>query len=140
VVSGCCWSLTLLGLRWIEKRDPASKGGAAGNAAIVGNILAWAGCLPLALPVAGVSVTDAIGVAYLGVFQVGLAYVLLTRSITYVPAVEASLLLLVEPALSPLWAWLLHGESPGLWPFAGGVLIIGAAAWKSLRASRSMAR
>jgi drug/metabolite transporter (DMT)-like permease len=138
VVSGCCWSLTLLGLRWLEKRDPASKGAAAGNAAVVGNILAFAGCLPLALPLAGVSTADVLGVAYLGVFQVGLSYVLLTRSITHVPAVEASLLLLVEPALSPLWAWLMHGEAPGPWPFAGGVLIIGAAAWKALREGRQI--
>jgi drug/metabolite transporter (DMT)-like permease len=132
VVSGCCWSLTLLGLRWLEKREPAAQGSAAGNAAVVGNILAFAGCLPLALPVTGVSAADVAGVCYLGVFQVGLAYVLLTRSITHLQAVEASLLLLVEPALSPLWAWLLHGETPGPWPLAGGVLIIGAAAWKAL--------
>jgi len=132
-VSGCCWSLTVLGLRWLEKRDPAAKGGAAGNAAIVGNIVAFAGCLPFALPVAGVGVPDVVGLAYLGVFQVGLAYVLLTRAITHVPAVETSLLLLAEPALSPVWAWWLHGETPGLWPLAGGALIVGAAAWKASR-------
>jgi drug/metabolite transporter (DMT)-like permease len=139
VVSGCCWSLTLLGMRWLEKRDPSAKGSAAGNAAIVGNIIAFAGCLPLALPVSGVGTGDAAGLAYLGVFQVGLSYVLLTRAITHVPAVDASLLLLVEPALSPLWAWLLHGETPGLWPFAGGVLIVGAAAWKAWREGRVLA-
>jgi len=138
VVSGCCWSLTLLGMRWLEKRDPSAKGAAAGNAAIVGNVLAFAGCLPLALPVAGLSVGNVAGIAYLGVFQVGLSYVLLTRAITHVPAVEASLLLLVEPALSPLWAWLLHGEIPGLWPLAGGALIIGAAGWKAWREGRTV--
>jgi len=138
VVSGCCWSLTLLGMRWLEKRDPSAKGAAAGNAAIVGNVLAFAGCLPLALPVAGLSVGNAAGIAYLGVFQVGLSYVLLTRAITHVPAVDASLLLLVEPALSPLWAWLLHGEIPGLWPLAGGALIIGAAGWKAWREGRTV--
>jgi drug/metabolite transporter (DMT)-like permease len=137
IVSGGCWSLTLLGLRWLEKRDPASGGAAAGNAAVVGNLLAFAGCLPLALPVSGVGAGDVAGVAYLGVVQVGLAYVLLTRSIPHVPAVDASLLLLAEPALSPCWAWLLHGETPGLWPLAGGILIIGAAAWKALRAGRA---
>ena len=137
VVSGFCWSLTLLGLRWLEKRDPLSKGSAAGNAAVVGNLIAFAGCLPLALPVSAASAGDVLGVLYLGVFQVGLSYVLLTRSITHVPAVDASLLLLAEPALSPLWAWLLHGEAPGAWPLAGGVLIIGAAAWKALRGSRA---
>jgi drug/metabolite transporter (DMT)-like permease len=133
VVSGGCWSLTLLGLRWLEKRDPSSKGAAAGHAAVVGNILAFAGCLPLALPASDIGAVDLLGVVYLGVFQVGLSYVLLTRSITDVPAVEASLLLLVEPALSPMWAWLFHSETPGLWPLAGGVLIIGAAAGKALR-------
>jgi len=134
VVSGCCWSLTLLGLRWLEKHHRKAEGGrAAGNAAMVGNILACAGCLPLALPLSGVRGMDVAGVAYLGVFQIGLAYVLLTRSITHLPAVDASLLLLVEPALSPLWSWWLHGETPGLWPFAGGVLIVGAAGWKALR-------
>jgi drug/metabolite transporter (DMT)-like permease len=136
VVSGCCWSFTLLGLRWLEKRDPSAKGAAAGNAAVVGNLLACAGCLPLALPLSGVSIADAAGLAYLGVIQVGLSYVLLTRAITHVPAVDASLLLLVEPALSPVWAWLLHGEAPGLWPFAGGALIVGAAAWKAGRERR----
>jgi drug/metabolite transporter (DMT)-like permease len=138
VVSGCCWSLTLLGMRWLEKRDPSAKGAAAGNAAIVGNVLAFAGCLPLALPVACLSVANVAGIAYLGVFQVGLSYVLLTRAITHVPAVDASLLLLVEPALSPLWAWLLHGEIPGLWPLAGGALIIGAAGWKAWREGRTV--
>jgi drug/metabolite transporter (DMT)-like permease len=138
VVSGCCWSVTLLGLRWLEKRDPSSKGAAAGHAAVVGNMLAFAGCLPLALPASGVGTADLLGVAYLGVFQVGLSFVLLTRSITDVPAVEASLLLLVEPALSPVWAWLLHGEAPGLWPLAGGLLIIGAAAGKALREGRQV--
>jgi drug/metabolite transporter (DMT)-like permease len=133
VVSGCCWSLTLLGLRWLEKREPASKGAAAATAALVGNLLAFGGCLPLGLPVSGVSAGDMLGVLYLGVFQVGLSYVLLARSITHVPAVEASLLLLVEPALSPLWALLLHAEAPGLWPLAGGALILGAAVWKALR-------
>ena len=140
VLSGCSWSLTLLGLRWLEKRDPAAMAGGAGNAAIVGNLVTCALCVPLALPVSDVGAGDILGVAYLGVFQVGLAYVLLTRSITHVPAVDASLLLLVEPAVSPLWAWWMHGETPGRWPLAGGVIIIGAAAWKALRGGRQPVR
>jgi drug/metabolite transporter (DMT)-like permease len=136
VVSGFCWCLTVMGLRWVEKRDPAAAGTAAGTAAITGNIIACLVCLPLALPVSGVSLRDAAGIGYLGVFQVGLAYVLLTRAIRHVPAVDAALLLLVEPALSPLWAWLVHRESPGFWPLVGGALIIGAATWKTWRDAR----
>ena len=136
VVSGFCWCLTVMGLRWVEKRDPSAAGTAAGTAAITGNIIACLVCLPLALPVSGLSIRDAAGIGYLGVFQVGLAYVLLTRAIRHVPAVDAALLLLVEPALSPLWAWIVHRESPGCWPLVGGALILSAATWKTWRDAR----
>ena len=51
---------------------------------------------------------------YLGMFQIGLAYVFFTRAIRQVSALEASLLLLIEPVLNPIWTWLMHGESPGV--------------------------
>lgn len=51
----------------------------------------------------------------------------------------AALLLLIEPVLNPVWAWLVQGERPGAWTFAGGAVILGATAWKSLR-SRTRAR
>jgi drug/metabolite transporter (DMT)-like permease len=69
---------------------------------------------------------DWAAVAYLGVFQIGAAYLLLGAGIRHVPALEASVLLLLEPALNPLWAWLVHGERPGAWSLAGGALILGA--------------
>jgi imidazolonepropionase-like amidohydrolase len=50
---------------------------------------------------------------YLGVFQIGLAYAFLTRALVQVSALEAALLLFVEPVLSPLWAFLVHAERPG---------------------------
>jgi drug/metabolite transporter (DMT)-like permease len=46
--------------------------------------------------------------------------------VRHVPALEASVLLLLEPALNPVWAWLVHGETPGPWSILGGVLILGA--------------
>jgi len=49
-----------------------------------------------ALPLATGRATDWLIVVYLGVFQLGLAYVFLSRAITRVPALEASLFLLVE--------------------------------------------
>ena len=62
----------------------------------------------------------------LGAIQIGLAYACLTRGLRQVPALEASLLLMVEPVLNPVWAWLVHGERPSHWALLGGALIIGA--------------
>ena len=120
--SGMAWSLTIAGLRWLGKsRDP---GASAAAATVCGNVIAAAASLPFALPVAGAQAGDWLAVVYLGCFQVGLAYVLVTRAIGHVPAMEASLLLLAEPALSPFWAWWMHGEAPGTLAVLGGVLII----------------
>jgi drug/metabolite transporter, DME family len=66
-------------------------------------------------------------IVWLGVFQVGLGYVCLTRSIRHVPAVEAATLLLIEPVLNPIWAWLVHGEQPSGRALTGGLIIMVAA-------------
>ena len=62
--------------------------------------------------------------------QIALAYILLTAAVRHVPAFEVSLLLLVEPALNPVWAWLVQGETPSAVVLAGGALILGATAVK----------
>jgi drug/metabolite transporter (DMT)-like permease len=45
-----------------------------------------------------------------------------------VSAFEASLLLLLEPVLNPIWTWLVHGEKPGVWSIAGAAVILLATA------------
>jgi drug/metabolite transporter, DME family len=136
--SGLCWSLTVMGLRNVARHDSGHTSAAAGSATIVGNAAACLVCAPLAFPMAMPAPNDMAVLLYLGVFQVALAYFLLSRSLSHVPAVDASLLLLAEPAFSPVWAWLVHGETPGLWPFLGGLLIVGSTTWKTLRDSRRL--
>ena len=130
VVSAVTWAVTIGGLRWLESRQ---TGGEPGRATVaLGNTMALLLCLPLALPVTGAVARDWAAVIYLGLFQVGLAYVLLTRGVRHVPAFEVSLLILVEPALNPLWAGFMHGEWPGVAAGVGGALILGASAWQML--------
>jgi drug/metabolite transporter (DMT)-like permease len=49
-----------------------------------------------------------------------------------VPALEASLLMLLEPVLNPVWTWLVHGERVGLATLAGGAIVLAATATKTL--------
>jgi len=119
--SGLCWALTILGLRWIG-RD--GSGGA--GAAVVGNLLGCALALPFALPLGDATPMDWALVVFLGVVQIGVSYVLVTRATRHVPALEATLLLLLEPVLNPLWSWLVHGEQPGPWSLLGGAILLGA--------------
>ena len=131
-VSSFTVALMMMGLRGLGARGD----GSAPAAVVFGNVLAFAVALPFALPVRGTA-ADAAIMAYLGVFQIGLAYPLLLRALRRVSALEASLLLFVEPVLSPVWAWLVHGETPGAWAIAGGTLILAATAAKTVVDTRS---
>ena len=113
------WALTILGLRWLG-RD--GSGGA--GATVVGNLLGCALALPFALPLGASTPTDWALVTFLGVVQIGVSYVLVTRATRHVPALEATLLLLLEPVLNPTWSWLVHGERPGPWSLVGGAIIL----------------
>ncbi len=136
--SAVAWAFTVTGYRWLARRGPTARGAVA-SAAAAGNLVVFLVCLPWALPFAAGRATDWAVVVYLGVVQLGLAYVFLARAITRVPALEASLFLLVEPVLSPVWAWLVHGESPGPLAVVGGVVILTATAVRSWSDTRVVA-
>jgi drug/metabolite transporter, DME family len=129
MLSGVSYALTVTGMRWLGREGTES--GSAVSMVAVGNVLAFVACLPGALPVTHSAPADWAVVGYLGVFQIALAYYLLTAGIRHVGALETSTLLMLEPALNPIWAWLVHNERPTAWAIAGGVLIIGATAAKT---------
>lgn len=120
--SGLSYALLICGLRWLG-RDGADHDRAIA-AVILGNMIAFVAALPLALPL-GIHSTAGWGVvSYLGAFQIAGAYLLVTKGLRQVRALDASLLLLVETALNPLWSWLLLREVPTTSALAGGALII----------------
>lgn len=120
--AGLFYGLLILGLRWLG--HDSTKPGASISAVCCGNLLAATIATPLAFPYSTVSATDWAAVLFLGIFQISVAYVCLTRGIARVPALEASLILIAEPVLSPFWAWLVHGETPTIWALIGGVVIL----------------
>lgn len=131
-VSGITWALTVMGLRWLGTDQ---RRGSSYAAMVWGNALVLFIALPFALPVSA-GAADWATIVYLGVVQIGVAYMLLASGIRQVTALEASLLLLVEPAFNPVWSWLVHGEVPGAWALAGAVIIFGATTLRTWYESR----
>ncbi len=127
LISGVFWAFTVCGLRGV-----AAAGGSTKATVTAGNIVAFFACLPMALPVTGWGLNETLGIGYLGIFQIGLAYVLVSSAIHHVSALEAALLLLLEPVLNPIWAWLVQGERPGALAVVGGTIILGATGAKAL--------
>ncbi len=97
-----------------------------------GNLLAALVALPVGLGGPAPTPLDLALVLYLGVFQLGLAYLCFSRGLLHTPAVEASLLMLLEPVLNPIWTFLVAGERPGPWAMAGGAVVLAATAWRTL--------
>jgi drug/metabolite transporter (DMT)-like permease len=126
VASGVAYAFTLTGLRWLSRKD---TGGSAIATVALGNLMACAAALPLALPATAMSGKDAAVLLYLGTIQIGVAYWCLTRGLRHVPALQATTLLTAEPALNPVWTWLVHAETPGAWALAGGALIVSSTLW-----------
>ena len=122
-LGGFFFALTIMGLRWMARDDPHGRNRSI-PAVVAGNLIVFVICLAGALPIESSTSTDWLWIVYLGSIQVGLAYVLLTRAVRTVPAMEVSVLLLIEPVLNPVWAWWLHGEIPSVWTIGGGALIV----------------
>jgi drug/metabolite transporter (DMT)-like permease len=103
---------------------------------LMGNVLTALIGLPFMLQGApgGASWT---GLIFLGVFQLGLSYVLYSSAIKHITVLEAILVSVIEPILNPVWVYLVMGEAPGRWALMGGIVVlIGMAARYALSALR----
>ena len=130
VVCSITWALTLLGLRYVQRNEERTSVGL--SAVTLGNLFASLAAWPFAWPLPAASAVEWATIAYLGVCQIGVAYVFLTAAMRVLPALEVSLLLLIEPVLNPIWTWMIRGERPSSYTIIGGALIIAAIAIKSV--------
>ncbi len=62
----------------------------------------------------------------LGVFQLGISYILFAKATVYCPPLACALLAALEPLLNPIWVLLFNGEKPGPYSLIGGVIVISA--------------
>lgn len=123
--SGVFFAAMILALR---------KLGDVGLAAIVwGNVAAAVITAPMALSAPPPQGTEWALLGYLGIVQLGLGYVFFSLGVRKVSAVEASLIILLEPVLNPIWTFLVAGERPGPWALAGGTLILLGTIWITLQ-------
>lgn len=125
------WAFTLIGYRWL-----VARGGSVATAATSGNLTAAVVALALAVPLAAGRPADWLALTFLGVCQLGVPYVFMARAIPRLRALEVALFLLIEPVLNPIWAWLVHGEMPGIATLLGGAIILGATALRALADAR----
>jgi drug/metabolite transporter (DMT)-like permease len=117
ILSGVTFGATAVLLR-------KQKDGSPLESVILGNILTALIGLPFMLQSAPAGTFSWLCLIILGVFQLGISYILYALAIRHVTALEAILIPIIEPILNPLWVFLVMGEAPGVWALVGGLIVL----------------
>lgn len=126
--SGVLYAGVALFLRRLREFDPfwIAALNHLSAAAILGTGVAMAiasGTLPLeaAIPTG----SSWLLLAFFGVTQMGLPYLLFAVGLRKISPQEAGILTLIEPVLNPLWTFLVVDEVPSVYTVVGGTILIG---------------
>ena len=65
-----------------------------------------------------------LSILILGVFQLGISYILYVESSQYCPPLACCLLGAAAPLLNPVWVLIFDGERPGVFALIGGVIVV----------------
>jgi drug/metabolite transporter (DMT)-like permease len=134
LASGVCFALYFLLLRHPRAREVNRA-----SSVIYGNAFAVIITLPWGLAtVSTITRHDLVGVAYLGVVQLGISYTLFTTAMARgVRSLDAGIVCYVEPLLNPILVFLVLHEKPSRWALVGGAIIITAVVCHMLLEHRS---
>lgn len=75
--------------------------------------------------------------AFLGIFQIGFAFIFFTKGIKHIPALEANLIGTLEPVLNPIWVFLFYGERMGRFALVGGLVVLGGVVMSAVGSAKA---
>ena len=116
ILSGISYAFLFICMR--QQKDESTL-----ETILMGNVLtAFIGML--FIPSFSLSSFNVLIIVILGIFQLGLPYILYAIAIKRVSAIDAILILTLEPILNPIWVFFVIGETPGFWSIAGGLIVV----------------
>ncbi len=127
------------GIYFVLLRHPKSLQKNPALSVFYGNIIIVFLMLPFIVsnPPEQTNSNDILAILFLGIFQIGIAYVLFTNGIASgVRSLDASIVGFIEPLLNPVWVFLFIGEKPSIWAMLGGVIIIAAIIFHTIKSNR----
>lgn len=96
------------------------------GAIVLGNLAIGLVCLPFVFRGPALDLRQGSMLLYLGVFQLGLAYMFYAAGLRYTSATGASITSMLEGVFNPVWVFLGIGERPSSYALLGALIILGA--------------
>jgi len=128
ILSGVSFAIMVIFLR-------LQKDGSPMESVFYGNVLTFIIGLPFMFGTPP-GLTGMAAILLLGLFQLGLSYLLYVAAIRHVTALEAVLVPVIEPVLNPIWVLLIIGEVPGFYAIVGGFVVIASITFRCIAAAR----
>ena len=132
ILSGVTSAVMMVAFRAQKNGDPAESN-------LIAFLVTAAFGLPFVLKETW-TVNSWLILAFLGIVQIGFAFIFFSKGIKHIPALEANLIGTLEPVLNPIWVFLFYGESMGKFALFGGLVVLGGvilSAMGSARAARA---
>jgi drug/metabolite transporter (DMT)-like permease len=126
LLSGLLFSIYMVSLRFLKEFNP-------GTLTFLNNMICCLILLPWVGSELSISLEEGWIVAVMGVVQLGIPYWLFSKGLEQISVQEASLIVLIEPVLNPIWVALIVGELPSGATLVGGLCIVGSLAFRYLR-------
>ena len=94
-----------------------------------GNIFIAVALFPFVMDDLALTTKSLFAFAFLGVFQIGIAYAFFVKGLQHVTATQASLTGMLEPVANPVWVLLFLGEKPSVYAIIGAAIVLLAIGW-----------
>ena len=117
ILSGLFFSIYMTNLRFLKQVDP-------GYLTLANNLACCVALLPWVRSQLSLSSGEIVTLSVMGVIQLGIPYYLFSKGLERISLQEASLIVLVEPVLNPIWVAFAFGEIPSRATLIGGGIIV----------------
>lgn len=130
ILSGLTSAVMMVAFRAQKNGDPAESN-------LIAFLVTAAFGLPFVLKETW-TVNSWLILAFLGIVQIGFAFIFFSKGIKHIPALEANLIGTLEPVLNPIWVFLFYGESMGKFALFGGLVVLGGVILSAVGSARAV--
>ena len=120
-IAAWCSGFGLAGLILFLRKQ---KHGRPIDSVLLGNLLTFSLCTPFIVQDVTFEADVWLKIIFLGIIQLGLAYILFTIAIKHVTALDAVIYPVVEPICNPIFAYIFLNETLGFFARIGGLLVL----------------